>query len=200
MNDLLKAIQKRILYDTTYLGIKICKNPFDLFKYQEIIFNTSPGVILEIGTGAGGSTLWLANLCGIIGKGIVISIDVDQKRVTEQVRKHGRIILIEGDATKVRNQVLTYVFPEENIMVIEDSSHEYDNTLSLLKLYSSLLKIGDYFIVEDTICHHGLSEGPSPGPFEAVEMFLRDNPNFESDRKIEPEISWNPTGYLKRVG
>ena len=60
--------------------------------------------------------------------------------------------------------------------MIEDSSHTYDNTLAVLRTYSGLTQVGDYFIVEDSICHHGLEVGPSPGPYEAIEAFVAENP------------------------
>ena len=63
---------------------------------------------------------------------------------------------------------------EERVLIIEDSSHTYENTLNVLRLYSDFIKPGDYFIVEDSICHHGLSIGPIPGPYEAVEDFIKE--------------------------
>ena len=57
-----------------------------------------------------------------------------------------------------------------------------------------------YFIVEDGICHHGLEVGPNPGPYEAVETFVRMDRQFVVDRTREAYgITWNPKGYLKRV-
>lgn len=59
---------------------------------------------------------------------------------------------------------------------------------------------GGYFIVEDSILHHGLDVGPAPGPFEAIEAFVEENQNFEIDRSKESFfITWNPKGFLKRV-
>ena len=83
-------------------------------------------------------------------------------------------------------------------MVIEDSSHTYDNTLAVLRAYKSIIPVGGYFIVEDTICHHPLNVGPLPGPYEAVETFLQEEGDFERDAVVEPEITWNPGGYLRR--
>jgi cephalosporin hydroxylase len=46
---------------------------------------------------------------------------------------------------------------------------------------------------------HGLPVGPNPGPYEAVETFLRENNQFEADRGKESfVITWNPKGYLRR--
>jgi cephalosporin hydroxylase len=85
-------------------------------------------------------------------------------------------------------------------MVIEDSSHTYDHTLNVLRTYAPLVQIGDYFIVEDGICHHGLEVGPHPGPMEAIETFIAENSHFEIDRQREAfVITWNPKGYLRRV-
>lgn len=82
-------------------------------------------------------------------------------------------------------------------MVIEDSSHTYENTLRVL---ADLVSVGKYFIVEDGICHHGLDLGPRPGPYEAVETFVRVNKNFVIDRDREAYcITWNPKGYFKKV-
>lgn len=89
--------------------------------------------------------------------------------------------------------------PGERVLVIEDSSHTYDNTLAVLRTYSGLTLPGDLFIVEDSICHHGLDVGPNPGPYEAIEAFVQENPAFEVDRSQEALfITWNPKGYLRR--
>ena len=85
------------------------------------------------------------------------------------------------------------------VLVIEDSAHTYENTLQVLNLYSCFTKPGDYFIVEDSICHHGLDLGPKPGPYEAIEEFVSKNNDFIIDRKKESFlITWNPKGFLKR--
>jgi cephalosporin hydroxylase len=40
-----------------------------------------------------------------------------------------------------------------------------------------------------------------PGPFEAVEEFLREDSNFQSDKSREKFLlSYFPNGFLKRVG
>jgi cephalosporin hydroxylase len=92
------------------------------------------------------------------------------------------------------------VDPGSKVLVIDDSSHTFANTLKVLWTYSPLLKVGDYFIVEDGICRHGLDVGPKPGPYEAVEAFVRENPDYAIDRDRESFlITWNPKGYLRRV-
>ena len=60
-------------------------------------------------------------------------------------------------------------------MVMDDSVHTYEHTLKVLEHYADVVTVGNYFIVEDGICHHGLDVGPQPGPYEAVERFMQTN-------------------------
>lgn len=200
LSKVLPIIQKGIMNQTTYLGIKTLKSPMDAWVYQQIIFETEPDVIIEIGNAHGGSALFLAHICDNIGRGRVIGIDLSHKHVPEKVKQHPRITLIQGDACENFEKVKQLISIEERVLVIEDSLHTYENTLNVLRLYSQLIKIGDYFIVEDSILHHGLSLGPKPGPYQAIETFLIENENFISDRSREHFfLTWNPKGYLKRT-
>lgn len=200
LRQVLPIIQDRIRQKTSYFGIKTLKSPIDFWVYQEIIFETKPDLIIEIGNFCGGSTLALAHLFDRIGHGRVIGIDILHNRVPPLVRQHPRIALIEGDACASFGQVEALVDGAENIMVIEDSSHTFENTLKVLDTYSKLVKPGGYFIVEDGICHHGLDLGPDPGPYEAIDAFVAGNPDFEIDRGRESFlITWNPKGYLRRI-
>ena len=200
LGKILPIIQEGILKRTTYFGVKTLKSPIDVWIYQEIIFETKPDVIVEIGNANGGSALLLAHLCDILGKGRIIGLDLSHKTVPGFVSTHPRITFIEGDACQRFEYVERLISKAERVLVIEDSAHTYDNTLNVLRLYSQLIKPGDYFIVEDGICHHGLATGPKPGPYEAIEAFVNENADFEIDRSRERFfITWNPKGYLKRT-
>lgn len=133
-------------------------------------------------------------------KGQAIGVDLSHQNVPEIVRTHPRIHLIEGNACASYGTVMEQINPAANILVIEDSSHTYQNTLKVLQTYHPLIKSGGYFIVEDGICHHGLPTGPKPGPYEAIEEFVRENKDFVIDRRRESFfLTWNPKGYLKRI-
>lgn len=199
LRRVLSIIQDRIMSQTSYFGVRTLKNPSDHWIYQEIIFETKPDVIIEIGNANGGGTLCLAHLCDLLGKGRVIGLDVSHEAVAEPVRRHPRITFIEGDACRSFGEVKRMIAQGERVLVIEDSSHTYENTLKVLRSFSELIQPGDYMIVEDGICHHGLDVGPRPGPYEAVETFVRENADFAIDRKRESFlITWNPKGYLRR--
>jgi cephalosporin hydroxylase len=201
VRELLSLMQDRLMTEATYFGIRTLKSPLDLWIYQEILCETQPDVIVEIGNFDGGSTLALAHLCDHIGKGRVIGLDLCHSRIAAPVRSHPRIELIEGDACASFEQVAAGITAKEQVLIIEDSSHTYENTLAVLETYSDLVKAGGYFIVEDGICHHGLDVGPSPGPYEAVDTFVQANSQFVIDRSREGfVITWNPKGYLRRLG
>ncbi len=200
LSEVLPIIQKRIMTTTSYHGVKTLKNPMDYWVYQELIYQIQPDVIVEVGNNWGGSTLALAHQLDLLGKGRVIGIDIEQSKIPAIVRNHPRITLIESPAVEAFPAVKELIAKDERVLVIEDSSHTYENTLNVLRLYNEFIHKGDYFIVEDTICHHGLDVGPNPGPYEAVEAFIEENDQYVIDRSIESFlITWNPKGFLQKV-
>ena len=135
-----------------------------------------------------------------IGHGRIIGIDIDHSKISNIILEHSRIELIEGDAVESFSLVQKMIKTNERVLLIEDSAHTYENTLKVLRLYHTFIHEGDYMIVEDSICHHGLNVGPIPGPYEAIETFIEENKNFCIDRGKESFfITWNPKGFLKKV-
>ncbi|PZR77124.1 MAG: hypothetical protein DLM73_00415 [Chthoniobacterales bacterium] len=200
VRELLPVLQERIVERTTYFGIPAIKSPLDFWIYQELICSILPDVVVEIGNFRGGTLLALAHWFDALGSGRVIGIDCDQKEIAAAVRAHPRITLIEGDAVENFSRVREEVGSNTRVLVIEDSSHTFENTLAILKAYSDLVSPGSYFIVEDGICHHGLEVGPSPGPYEAITDFMCGNTAFVIDRACEAFLlTWNPRGFLRRV-
>ena len=200
LREVLSTMQQRMLARSTYFGVRAVKNPNDFWVYQELIHQQQPEVIVEIGNYHGGSTLALAHLCDLLGKGRVLGLDLSHEHIPAAVRSHPRISLLEGDACALFGRVNQLLAGQANVLVIEDSSHTYENTLNVLRTYSPLIPLGGYFIVEDGICHHGLAEGPQPGPYEAIETFCAENDGFIIDRACEDFLlTWNPKGFLQRV-
>src|SRR5215831_15949000 len=182
LSRVLPILQRRIMQGSTYQGIPTLKNPLDFWIYQEILWETRPEIIIEIGNFHGGSALALAHACDNLGAGRVIGIDATHDNIDPRVAVHPRMTLITGDANEMYSVVERHVGGNRSVMVIEDSAHTYENTLNLLRTYSPLVGVGKYFIVEDSICHHGLDVGPTPGPYEAVEAFVGMNEQFTVDR------------------
>ena len=200
LSEVLPSMQHRIVAATTYFGVQTLKNPLDFWVYQELITRVRPDVIVEVGNRFGGSALALAHLCDLMGQGRIIGLDVDHQLLSPVTRAHPRISLIEGDACASFAAVRAMIGPDEAVLVIEDSAHTFENTLNVLNTFSVLVKPGGYFIVEDSICHHGLDVGPDPGPFEAIEAFIAAGADFVVERELESFlITWNPKGFLRRV-
>ncbi|MDW8146469.1 MAG: CmcI family methyltransferase [Roseiflexaceae bacterium] len=194
--------QHRVIFSrSTWMGVKMIKNPLDAWIYQELLYEVQPDIVIEIGSASGGSTLFLAHLLDIIGKGQVISIDIDRSNYHVQ---HPRIIEITGDLSSphVVNQVAK-LCRDKTVMVIHDGDHRKEQVLKDLSLYSPLVSVGSYFVVEDGIVDlfrpHEMMWEKCSGPLAAVEEFVRINPHFSIDLEREKYlITYNPRGYLRR--
>lgn len=198
LRAVLELQQKRIMSQSSYRGVPTRKHPIDLWIYFELIERHRPRHVIEIGNLHGGSTLAIADFLQTIGTGSVIAVDCCRSQLVSQVAQHDRIELVTGDACLVVDQVAQMC--SGSVMIIEDSSHTFEHTLQVLRCYSPIVQAGGYFIVEDTICHHGLNTGPKPGPFEAVTEFLKQNDNWVADRECESFLmTWNPKGFLRKV-
>jgi cephalosporin hydroxylase len=89
-------------------------------------------------------------------------------------------------------------------MVTLDSEHTKEHVLKELELYSILVPVNSYLVVQDT--HLNGHPVPWPrlqetgGPMEAVKESLKTHKNFEVDRSREKYlVTQNPLGFLKRV-
>ena len=185
---------------TFWLGVLAVKNPMDLMVYQEILFELRPELIIETGTFMGGSALFLASVCDLLGQGRVISVDV---KPAPALPAHPRITYIQGDSCSP--EVLDLVNAERvearSAMVILDSDHSRDHVLRELRAYSPMVSVGQYLITEDTnVNGHPVLPEHGPGPWEAVGEFLKGQDAFAIDVAREKFLlSFNPGGYLLRV-
>ena len=182
---------------TRYKGRKVLKPPFDWIVLGDIIEDTHPEIIIEIGTYEGGSALWMADLVKSLGHDCPI-ISVDIRDGTAGVTHEG-IHWVHGNATDQRTfDEVKRIAGDRRGMVIEDSDHKEHVTAALLQMYSPFVGPGCYFVVEDTICEYtGLP--PFPGPLGAVKRFVLEQPEFVIDRTREKYVlTYNPMGYLLR--
>jgi len=185
--------------DTRWLGIGVSKCPLDLWVYQEILDETRPDLLVETGTFDGGSALYFASLFDLLGRGRVVTIDVDPH---ERLPEHERITYLTGSsvAPEIRAQVEELAAKAERVMVVLDSDHSRDHVLSELRAYGELVTSGCYLVVEDTnVNGHPAWPGFGPGPMEAVEEFLAEDSRFVVDRAREKLLlTFNPSGWLLR--
>jgi cephalosporin hydroxylase len=189
----------RVWTDTRWLGTRAYKCPQDLWIYQEILFEVKPELIIETGTAAGGSALFLASVCDLLDHGEIVTIDIDD----QQRPAHPRIRYLTGSSTdpKLVEIVRTAAVGASPVLVLLDSDHAAAHVIAELHAYAPLVTIGSYLIVEDTnVNGHPVYPEHGPGPAEAVEEFLANDDHFEVDRNRERlMLTFNPGGYLHRV-
>jgi len=193
----------------TWLGVLVIQFPTDLITYADLIYKIKPGTVIETGTYHGGLTLFLSSMMEHVNPdGKVISIDyydeawnntLKSGKVPDRLAK--RIIFIKGDSTSER--VVKSVV--ENIslgpvIVILDSAHNKAHVLKELNMYSSMVTINSYIIVNDTIWDFPPFRSNGSGPYAAVEEFIVNNRDFEIDKSLPRYfISSSPSGFLKRL-
>jgi cephalosporin hydroxylase len=186
--------------NTRWLGVLVQKNPFDLWVYQELIIETHPDVLIEAGTFKGGSAYFFASILDFLGKGRVYTIDIEEQPNRPQ---HRRINYLLGSSTSeaVVQKIKNAILPGEQVMVSLDSNHSKAHVLNELKIYSDMVTLGNYLVVEDTnVNGHPVWPGFGPGPWEAVQEFLKADSRFVADKSRERfGMTFNPRGWLKRV-
>ena len=185
-----------------WFGITVVKHPIDLHQYQEILCDTQPDLVIETGTFAGGSALFLAHMLDLLQHGRVLSIDIATDR---PLPEHPRIDYLLG-MSSTDPAVLSHVAKhadEKRCMVILDSAHNADHVYAELDAYSKFVAKGCYLIVEDSnVDGYFLGAGDinGEGPAEAIKRWQPTNKGFVADKTREAMgFTQNPGGYLRRV-
>ncbi len=208
-----KSIEDRYSYNFSWMGRPIIQYPQDMLAMQEIIWSVKPDLIIETGIAHGGSLIYYASLCELVGHGEVLGIDIDirpHNRV--EIENHSmfkRIRMIEGSSIDqhIVDQVRELA-KDKRVIVVLDSNHTHAHVLAELRAYALLVSVGGYCVVFDTVVED-LQPGSFPdrpwdvgdNPKTAVQEFLKENDNFEIDRDIESKIRITvaPDGYLRRT-
>ena len=183
----------------TWLGAQALKNPLDLWVYQEILHETRPELIVETGTYRGGSALFLASMCDLLGVGEIVSIDIEPLR--EDYPEHPRVTYL-GGRSSTDPEVVSEIRARaagRPILVVLDSDHSQAHVEAELAAYAPVVPVGCYLIVEDSNIGQ-IRKDLLPGPLQAVGAFLGRTDEFVVDREREKFlITFNPSGYLRRV-
>lgn len=143
------------LYRGVIQGREMQKCADDLDRYKQIIDETDPDVIVEVGTRYGGSAVWFQTN----SNAQVITVDRDFSQMTyEQCTELGRrgIVGIEGDSTdpatvaKVRRAIAeATVVSNPSVMVSLDGDHHSSTVWAEIQQYGMLVTSGCYLVVED---------------------------------------------------
>lgn len=180
------------LSQTKWMGIRALKKPQDFWVYQEIIWETRPDLLIETGTCQGGSAMFFASVFDLLGKGRVITIDVDP--TGSKSLSHHRITALVGSSVSdsIVGQVKEMV-GSSSVMVSLDSNHSKEHVLREMEIFSDFVSPGNYMVVEDT----GIK---GRGPGEAVKAFLKTRQDFVVDKSREKfMITSCHGGFLRKV-
>ena len=172
-------------------GVPAWKFPADLILYQEVIHENRPDYIVEIGTAAGGSSLFLQDILDLCGGGRVITIDIrDRKKASDS-----RIEYIIGDSKEKEIVERVRSAVSGKVMVVVDGGHREGQVRQDLCNYGDMVTLGQYLVVEDCYNARGLWR-----PGSAKNWFLDKNKKFEQTDKCRKYIvSMTMDGWLIRI-
>jgi cephalosporin hydroxylase len=210
----------KYVYGFTWLGRPVIQLPEDLLRLQEKLWRERPDVVIETGVAHGGSLVFHASMCELIGKGRVIGVDIDirpaaRSAITAHPLAH-RITLIEGDsvAPATLAAVRAQISADERVLVVLDSGHTRAHVLAELNAYAPLVGPGDSIVVCDGIMAD-LAGAPRSAPdwtwnnpLSAIEDFLAENTDFVAEEpafpfnegRVRRRVTYWPRCFLRRIG
>jgi cephalosporin hydroxylase len=209
------------VYSFSWLGRPIIQLPEDMMRIQEVFYQIKPDVMIETGVAHGGSLIFYASLCQMIGKGRVIGIDIEirphNRKAIEAHELFPYITLIEGSSidTQIVNQVKSLVKADETVLIMLDSNHTKEHVLGELNAYAELVSPGSYIVAADGIMKDLVGsprthpEWAWNNPYEAAQAFLKTHPEFvfeqpqwpfnESNGLSENVVTYWPGAWLRRL-
>lgn len=208
----------KYVYGFTWLGRPIIQLPDDMIRLQEVIYRVQPDVILETGIAHGGSLIYSASLCQMMGKGRVIGVDIEirphNRKAIESHSLSSYITMFEGSSTapEVVKQVRDQIKPGETVIAFLDSCHTKDHVLDELNAYGPLITPGSYIVAMDGIMQDVVgAPRTSPdwitnNPQTAVDEYLKAHPEFVLEEPVFPfneglvtdRVTYWPKAFLRR--
>jgi cephalosporin hydroxylase len=189
-------------HDVTWLGHQVWQSVLDLWTIQEAIADVKPTLLIETGTYRGGSALFYAHLFDLMGRGRVITVDIEDVHDL----RHPRVTFLLGSSTSPDVLMSIREASKEAdgpIMVVLDSDHAEDHVASELEAYAPFVSPGSFMLVQDGVIDTlRLFGAHRPGPLPAIRAFLRRHPEFEVDHERSGRflITQHPAGWLRRKG
>merc|ERR1719487_285857 len=191
-------------------GIQFLQNPADAFAIQELLWNEKPDMVVEIGTHKGGSALYFGEIMHDYNpNSLWVTIDpafqnsAEARLVAAQGPLAKNIIWINGlsnDAVNVVPQVKKLAEGKKKVFVIQDGQHMASQVLADFALYDSIVTVGGYFLVQDTILDR--TQAPMQGPLAGVQQWLAGygRGRYVPDKRYEHLLwSTNHNGYLRKI-
>lgn len=206
-------------YTFSWMGRPIIQLPEDMVRTQEVIYRVRPDVIVETGVAHGGSLIYYASLCKMLGKGRVIGIDIEirphNRAAIESHELGAGITLVEGSSTapEIVKRVHDMIRPGETVLVLLDSNHTRQHVLDELEAYHDLVTPGSYIVATDGVMKdlhatpRGSAEWTWDNPTDAAIEFAGKHPQFAIEQPAWPfnesglsrNLTHWPGAWLRRV-
>jgi cephalosporin hydroxylase len=217
--------ENQIFQYTSWLGVYVQQDPSDAFAIQDMLWRVKPDLIVEVGTNTGGGAIFYATIMKAYNpNGKIVTLDVVPKPRNWNIKNahrcvgcvvatehpwwgDGMITYIQGRVTEkeTRDKVDKFVADAKTVLVIEDASHRYPDTLQNVESIYQWVTVGSYLLVQDTkmdrfVGQLGKKYGKLKfGPMRSVDEFVAKHSNFVVDRRFEYLLySQHHRGFLRR--
>ena len=140
------ALMNGVAETLHWRGVPLFKSPLDMALLQMLLWELEPRTVLEIGSGLGGSALWLGDVITAFGQsGHVLSVDVNPPEA-----RHARVSFIRGDLMQVEQALPDVMLSrlQHPLLILEDAHVNLPAVLETLHCHT---RAGDYLVVEDSL-------------------------------------------------
>ena len=132
-------------------GIPLYKSVYDFALISMILWELKPKTIFEMGSGEGGSAVWMADLCKTYGNEdcSIYSMDIDPPQLRQFLQwpiLKTKIFFLEGDTNEIEKTFDDLSIYPHPWLILEDA---HQNITGIVKLFSEAMEKGDYLIIED---------------------------------------------------
>ena len=132
-------------------GIPLYKSVYDFALISMILWELKPKTIFEMGSGEGGSAVWMADLCKTYGNEdcSIYSMDIDPPQLRQFLQwpiLKTKIFFLEGDTNEIEKTFDDLSIYSHPWLILEDA---HQNITGIVKLFSEAMEKGDYLIIED---------------------------------------------------
>ena len=186
--------------DVTWLGHPIWQNVLDLWSLQEAISEIRPALLLETGTNRGGSALFYAHLFDLLGRGRVVTVDVEPMHQLEHARIDFLIGSSVSESTLDRMRAAVAAADGPGLVVL-DSDHSQAHVAAELAAYHQFVTPASLLLCQDGVIDELRSfRRYRPGPLPAIREFLVAHPEFKVDERYNRRffVTHHPDGWLRR--
>jgi cephalosporin hydroxylase len=212
-----QAVQKisQGKYYLSWKGIRALTGPLDMVLYPLLIWELKPLTVIEFGSYAGGSAVWLADILASFKiEGRVLSIDINHQLLDSRAKSHPKVCFLQGDCFEIEKTLTTEMLSKlpHPWLIIEDC---HVNLIGILThLHENGLQSGDYLVIEDTDPRIPAATGADSIPDEyepwglakmnEIRQFLQ---TYEDHYAIDSyytdffgyNSTWNWNGFIKRL-